>query len=177
MRIDPYISWDNFAKHIAVENCVADNDGFNGDYGVNNFYWYHWENSNLFTWIPWDKSEAFKVGPEYDIFHNFLAGLPAHRNRLSARAMTQDDARNIYLDTLMACSESLMEPDSDAPDDARGWMEREIDREYEQIRDLVYADPNKPFSNDDFERDVEQLRTFARGRTQSIQTQVAAFRR
>jgi len=30
--------------------------------------------------------------------------------------------------------------------DTRGWMEREIEREYQQIRDLEYADPEKPFT-------------------------------
>jgi spore coat protein CotH len=177
MRIDPYISWDNFAKHIAIENCVTDTDGFNGDYGVNNFYWYHWENSNLFTWIPWDKSEAFQGGADFGIFHNFLDGAPALRNRLSARAMTQDDVRNTYLDTLLACARSLAERDPQARDDERGWMEREIDREYQQIHDLVYADPQKPFTNDDFEHEVDVLRGFARDRAKGIETQVAAFRR
>ena len=67
--------------------------------------------------------------------------------------------------------------DPETPDDARGWMEREIDRQYQQIRDLVYADTKKPFTNDDFEQDVQTLRTFARERPTFIETAVADFRR
>ena len=172
-----YIDWENFAKHIAVEAFIADQDGFNGDYGVNNFYWYRWTNKNLFSWIAWDKSEAFKSAPTQNVFHNVLEGDPARRNRLSARAMTLDDVRNMYLDALLALAASAGERDPAAPDDTRGWMEREIDRDYQQIRDLVYADSEKPFTNEEFEQAVESLRTFARIRPGSVVTQVNTFRR
>ena len=101
IRVEPYVQWDNFIRHIAIENFLADQDGFNGDYGTNNFYWYQWANKNLFTWIPWDKSESFKAGPYLSIFHNILDGPLANRNRLTARAMNSDDLRNMYLDTLL----------------------------------------------------------------------------
>ena len=32
----------------------------------NNFYLYRFENKDLFQFIPWDKSEAFKGGVDYD---------------------------------------------------------------------------------------------------------------
>ena len=56
-------------------------------------------------------------------------------------------------------------------------MEREIEREYQQIRDLVYVDPEKPFTNDEFEQAVESLRTFARVRPANVVAQVNEFRR
>src|SRR6266511_120121 len=65
-----YIDWDNFTRHIAVENVIADQDGFNGDYGINNFYWYRFQNNHVFMWIPWDKSEAFKNPSNQTIFRN-----------------------------------------------------------------------------------------------------------
>lgn len=176
VNITRWISWDNFAKHIAVENFVADQDGFNGEYGVNNFYLYRWTNSSRLTFIPWDKSEAFKNSADQPIFHNFLDGDPSRRNRLSSRAMGIDEARNIYLDTLLAAAKSASAADPDNPSDARGWMEREIDREYAQIKDLVYADAKKPFSNDEFEQAVQSLRAFARTRPANVTTQVANFR-
>jgi spore coat protein CotH len=176
IRVDPYVQWDNFIKHIAIENCVADQDGYNGDYGMNNFYWYNWTNTNLFTWIPWDKSEAFKAGPFLPIFHN-ITDVPAPiRNRLTGRALNSDDLRTLYLDTLLACAKSASALDPEAPGDTRGWMEREIQREYAQIRDLVYSDNQKPFTNEQFEQEVETLRTFARERPKFVEAEVAKAR-
>jgi spore coat protein CotH len=180
-----YMDWNNFTKHIAVENFVSDLDGFNGDYGINNFYLYRRLDNGQLLFIPWDKSEAFKSSPNgsissgdptLGIFHNFLDGDPAKRNRLTGRAMTQDLTRNLYLDTLLALANIAKELDSKNPDDKRGWMEREIEREYGLIKDAVYSDTKKPFTNDQFEQDVENVRNFARMRPDSVMTQVTNFR-
>jgi spore coat protein CotH len=176
INIKQWLDWDNFVKHIAVENFVADQDGFNGNYGVNNFYLYRWTNSAKLTFIPWDKSEAFKDPFDLPIFHNFLDGDPAKRNKLSGRAMAIDEARNGYLDALLALAKTASELDATNPSDTRGWMEREVEREYGLIKALVYADTKKPFSNDDFEAAVDVLRNFARQRPANVTTQVNNFR-
>ena len=175
--VAPYIDWDNFTRHIAVENVVADQDGFNGNYGVNNFYWYRFKDKDLFKWIPWDKSEAFKDGASLAIWHNILDGVPGKRNRLSQRAMTIPSVQAMYLDRLLDAARSLKELDDDHPSDTRGWMEREVEREYAQIKDLVYSDPVKNFTNDEFEADVDRLRQFARDRPKFIEDAVADWRR
>ena len=172
-----YVDWDNFTRHIAIENVLSDQDGFNGEYGINNFYWYRLQNKNLFMWIPWDKSEAFKNSSSMGIFHNFLDGIPSRRNRLSARAMTVPIVQAMYLDRLLDASRSMRELDVQNPTDTRGWMEREIQREYDQIRDLVYADTLKPFTNEEFEAEVERLRVFARERPAFVENAVAEWRR
>jgi spore coat protein CotH len=172
-----FIDWDNFTRHIAVENVISDQDGFNGDYGINNFYFYRLEHSNLFKWIPWDKSEAFKNPSNQTIFRNFLDGDPSKRNRLSARAMTIQSVQVMYLDRLVEAAKSLRELDAKNPADKRGWMEREIEREYAQIRDLVYTDPAKPFTNDQFETEVERLRVWSRERSAFVETAVADWKR
>jgi len=176
LNITRWIDWTNFEKHIALENFVADQDGFNGIYGINNFYLYRWTNSDKLTFIPWDKSEAFKDPVDTSIFKNFLAGDPAKRNKFSARAMTIDVAQNAYLDALLQISNLVKETDSTNTSDTRGWMQREIEREYAQIKDLVYQDTKKPFSNDDFEAAVNVLRDFAKNRPAQVETQVNAFR-
>jgi spore coat protein H len=176
-NIDPYINWDNFLRHIAIENVLSDQDGFNGDYGINNFYWYRLHNTKKFMWIPWDKSEAFKNGPSQAIFHNFLDGIPDRRNRLSGRAMTSPDLQTKYLDYLIETANALGQLDAANPTDTRTWMEREIDREYAQIKDLVYADTEKPFTNEQFEAEVTALKTFARQRTQFVVNAVADYRK
>ena len=176
--IAPLLELEKFVKHIAIENFVADQDGFNGNYGTNNFYFYRFANTHVFTFIPWDKSEAFKDGPNLSIWHNIQDGAaPEQRNRLTLRALKFQDLRSLYLRTLEDCAKSALELDEEHPDDTRGWMEREVERESKQIRQAMYEDPQKSFSNDDFEQEVENLRTFARKRPAVVQKAVAHERR
>ena len=176
-NLDPYIDWDNFLRHIAIENVLADQDGFNGDYGINNFYWYRKHNTKKFVWIPWDKSEAFKNGASQTIWHNFLDGVRERRNQLSQRAMTEPDLQAKYLDLLIEVANSLAQLDPANPSDTRGWMEREIDREYAQIKDLVYNDAEKPFTNQQFEDEVVRLKEFARARKDYVVNAVTEYRK
>ena len=134
-----------------------------------------YENKDLFTFIPWDKSEAFKAGPEYSIWHNTTDVLGSRRNRLTARILEYKDLRGLFLDTLVACARSLGEVDPTTPTDGRGWMEREIEKEYAQIKDwATVSDEDRQHHNQEvFEREVENLRTFARRRPEFIREEVA----
>ena len=179
--IEEYLNLEKFIKHIAVEMFLGDNDGFNGNWGTNNFYFYRFENKNLFTFIPWDKSNTFMDGPEYPIWHNIYDLPEANRNRLTIRALGYDDLKNLFLDTLLEGAKSLSAiVDSPVPAtpsaDTRGWMEREVEKEYDQIRDSVTTDPEKPYTNADFEKEVENLRNFARQRSDFVKNEVAKTR-
>jgi spore coat protein H len=158
-----YLDLTRFIRHVAVEMFVADNDGFLGDYGMNNFYLYRFDGRKLFTFIPWDKSEAFKSGPSYSVLHNIADVQAAQRNRLMARALSYPELYALYLDTLLECERSADERQNGTPG-GRMWLEQEIQREYLQIRDAALADPVKPFTNEDFERAVTALGVFARSR-------------
>lgn len=166
-----------FVRHVAVEHFLADNDGFNSDYGgMNNYYFYRFTNRNLFTFIAWDKSEAFKGGKNYSIFRNIIDGALAGRNVLQNRTMALPDLYNAYLDALMDCARSAAELAPGATS-GPGWMEREIQREYAQIRDAARADPQKQFTNDQFEAEVTTILDFARNRSAIVTQQVAGARR
>jgi len=177
----PYLDLTKFVKHIAVEMFLGDTDGFNGNYGTNNFYLYRLDNKNLFNFIAWDKSNAFIDGPTYPIFHNIYDQPEANRNRLTMRVMNISELKNQYLDMLLACANSLAAtldpiPPATAPADTRGWMEREVEKEYAQIKDGVYADSEKPYTNAAFEAEVNNLRNFARQRADFVRTEVAKAR-
>jgi len=175
--IEPILDLAQFVRHIAVEIFLADKDGFNGDWGMNNFYFYRLENRELFRFIPWDKSEAFKDGPRYDIWHNI--DVPSWlQNRLTGRVLDDAGLRRLFLDTLAECARSLSETDPGAPGDRRGWMEREVEREYAQVQEwaALAAEDRVNYSRDAFERDVENLRVFARERSQFVLDAVAKSR-
>jgi hypothetical protein len=169
-----YLDLQKFLRHVAVEVFLADNDGFLGDYGINNFYFYRFKDQKLFTFIAWDKSEAFN-SPTYSIWRN-INSIPATRvNHLMAQTLASPDLFDYYLEALMECVRSAGELAEGAAD-TRGWLEREIEIEYQQIREATLADPEKTFSNDDFERAVNNLRTFAQERGAFVTSEVDAAR-
>ena len=178
--IEPYLGdLSMFVKHIAVEAFLGDQDGFNGNYGTNNFYLYRFDNKSLLQFIAWDKSEAFKDGPEFPIYHNINDIGVQYRNRLTTAVLSIPAMNNLYLDTLLDCAKSITEmlaATPGTPADTRGWMEREIEKEYMQIKDGVYSDPDTPFKPEQFEAEVNSLRNFAKKRADFVRTQVTAAR-
>jgi hypothetical protein len=173
-QVGEYIDFDQLLRHVAVEVFMGDYDGFIGNWGMNNFYAYRLEGRPRFVLFPWDKSEALKAEPTSSIFHNLVDVIEAQRNRLVARALAFPELYGRYLDIMQAIARSAAEP---LADDPRGWLERELDREYLQIREAALTDPQKPFSNDAFESAIAGVREFVRRRPGEVISQVAAARR
>jgi len=164
-------------RHVASEVFIADNDGFLGNWGMNNYYLYRLAENHVFRFVDWDKSEAFKDTPDYWIWHNHLDAPATTRNRLWNRVMSYPDLRSYFLDTLLECATVATEIPADSlPTDTRGWMERELERQYGLINAAVQADPTKPYTNDQFQSSVDFMRSFVQQRPGFVTTQVAASR-
>jgi spore coat protein H len=166
--VGAFLDIGQFIRHVAVEVFVADYDGFIGNYGINNFYLYRFDNQKRFQLIPWDKSEAFKAGADSSIFHNLNNVPEAERNRLMGRILAYPELYAQYLDILDEIARS-------AADD--NWLENEVQKEYAQIREAARADTQKPYSNEDFENAIVGLLDFARNRSAQVIAQVGAARR
>jgi len=178
-QIAQYVDLPSFIKQVAVLQFLGDNDSVVGNYGTNNLYLYRFQNQNLHTMIPWDKSEAFRDGPEYPIFHNLYDVPDQTRNRLVIRALAYEDLRNLYLDTLLLCAQSAAELIPAVPPaqpDARGWLEREIDREYDQIKVAALSDNDKPYSNAEFMAAYQAMKAFAQQRSTFVTIEVTKVR-
>ena len=170
-NVSAFIDLPNFARRLAIENFLAEEDGITGDYGPNNFYFYRFANSTTFTFIPWDKSNAF-WSIDYPILHNIVDGPVQIQNVLAVRAMQEPDLLQIYLDAMLESANFAVQGAS--PTDP-GWLEAEIAREYNQIHAAALED-TAIFTNDEFEQGVVDLINFARLRSGSIRQQVAAAR-
>jgi len=171
-----YLDLPKFIRHLAVENFLGEEDGLTGDYGPNNFFIYRFLNTTRFMFLPWDKSETFWENANYSVFRNIEEGPVDKRNRLVLRALQEPDLRQLYLDTLLECATSAEEGSALAAGGAAaqpGWLEREIIREYEQIRAAALED-TLIFTNQQFETGVEEIKAFARGRSDAVRQQVAA---
>jgi spore coat protein CotH len=167
IAVSQYIDLIGLFRLLATQNFVSEQDSFLGDYGMNNFFLYRFQNNIRSTFIPWDDSNAFWA-IDWDIFHNFQS------NVLTSRALNAaPDLIALYKDTLRQAADAAGGPG--------GWLEQEINKEYAQIRQAVYEDQLKicrgpgylrPCSNEDFEADVAFLIRFAQERAAFVRSQL-----
>jgi spore coat protein CotH len=169
-EVNEYIDIRAFLRYVAVEMFLAEADGFLGEFGMNNFYLYRAPAQHRHAVIPWDKSETI-ASAERSVFRNVTDVPSSFQNRLMRRAMELPIYRDIYVAALLECAKLAAET---IPGDTRGWMEREVEREYVQIREAAFADP--AFSDADFEAAVNAFRAFARGRSAFVTAEVNANR-
>jgi spore coat protein CotH len=171
-QIEEFLDLKKFIRHLAIENFLAEEDGLTGDYGPNNFYIYRFVNSNKFTILPWDKSNTFWESPAYSILRNIEDGDPVKRNRLVVRALRETDLRELWLNTILECADSIMQPAGDTT-----WLLSEVTRISEQIRAANNSDPSREvYTNADFEESIRFLSDWAQTRSDNVRAQVAADR-
>jgi spore coat protein CotH len=184
-----FLDLEKFIRHLAIENFLAEEDGLTGDYGPNNFYFYRFENTSRYMFLPWDKSNTFWAAPDYSIFHNIMDGPESHRNRLVLRALQNADLRELYLNTILECADSILlapvvtpapiptPAPTPTPGPTIGWLESEVTRIADQIRDADYADPSREvYTNADWDESIRFLTTWAQTRSAIVRAQVAADR-
>lgn len=91
-------------------------------------------------------------------------------NVLVRRAMQVPALRQAFYDALTECAGYAQERD---PNDPRGWLEREVDRQTQQIAPAVAEDPVYPFTQDQFLAAVAFLHDFARARAAFVTCEVS----
>jgi spore coat protein CotH len=175
--VSQYLNLDLFVRHLGIENFLAELDGILGYAGLNNFYLYRFEDGTLSQFLPWDKDNTF-----FMIDYPIMQGVA--ENVLARRTFAEPRFRSAYLDTLLAAADSADEPEV-GPDGERpepgdaptpGWLEREILREYDQVRTFAREDNLKPWTNEEFEEAIQQLLDFARQRPAFVRAEVTNAR-
>jgi spore coat protein CotH len=163
-RAGEFLDLRELMTFLAISNYLADSDGFLGDFAVNNLYFARFDPKRFERFIPWDKDNAFAFDPgnpsraiEWPILFGF------EENVLSRKAIRVASLRDAYLAALRRSA-----------DHAAGWMEGEIGRLFNMIRDAAFADPVKPYSNEQFVDAVQFLLQFARERPSNVHAQVAS---
>jgi hypothetical protein len=173
--IEEYLDMKKFIRHLAIENFLAEEDGLTGDYGPNNFYFYRFVGRNLFTFLPWDKSNTFWESPSYSILRNIEDGSDSKRNKLVVRALKEPDLRALWWSTLLECADSIMQPGLTTPADTAPWLQSEVARISTQIREANDADPSREvYTNADFEESIRFLTAWSQTRSDIVRAQVAA---
>jgi spore coat protein CotH len=165
-RVEEYLDLRQLVTHVAIENFLAEDDGFLGHNGMNNFYLYREAGSTRHRLLPWDKDSAFH-SYDFPIFHR------AEDNVVIRKAFAFADLREQYFRVLEEAARSAAEAEREGDP---GWMEVEIVRTAELISGAVQEDTRKPFSTDAFFESVEILRDFARRRSAFVLEQVRLAR-
>ena len=169
--MNQYLDLPTFFTYAAVENFIADRDGVLGEWGMNNFYLYRFEDKTVSQLLPWDKDSSFWA-VDYDIWTNVEA------NALARRALREPPLRRAYLEALRRCAELALRPPEPVPGVARrksvegtpepGWLEREVAFIYSQIRAIAEEDDAKPFSTERFEDEIAKVLEFSRSRPRYV---------
>lgn len=168
-QMSQYLKLDDFVAHVALENVIAEWDGVVGYAGLNNFYLYRYENSNVSRFIAWDKDNTFR-DTQFFIRENLTS------NVLTRRLLDIPSYMAHYYNVLKIGADALSEPVAGLPEGtpATPWLSYEVERVYQQIREAMLADTVKPFTNEEFEAGVAALRAFSRERPAYVRCQATA---
>lgn len=158
--VDRYLDVPQLLMHVAIEEFVSELDGISGYVGMNNFYLYRPSDNTRQQLIPWDRDNAFQ-----DVQSSVF--LRIDDNEILRRLLGYPDLRELYLQMLEACAVAAA---------GDRWLEREVAWRAALITPAAHADTNKPYSNDDIDRGIAFLQSFARDRPAIVLDQVRAAR-
>lgn len=153
-----------FMKYMAAQNFVAQNDGFLGYDGMNNFYLYRLENTMKHVFIAWDEDNAFS-------FIDFPLTQRHDENILMRKAMQVPELRDAYYNGL---SQAMQLADEATGPDNLSWLEFEVRRQTDLIADALRDDPFKPYTFEEHEGARVAMIQFALGRSRFVRDAMQA---
>ena len=122
---------------------------------MDNFFLYRFPHTRLWMFIPWDQDQSFiqlDEAPSWNMAQNILA----------RKIWDEPKYRDRYLAAIVAVGASVSAPAGSDP--SSGWLEQEVLYDAAQVRDALYQDPLKQYSNDQFEQAVVLMQQFGRQR-------------
>jgi spore coat protein CotH len=153
--IAPYLDLDRFLTFVAVTNYLSVWDSYIGELGMANFSLYRFKGTTRSEFIPWDYDNAF-AGLDFQPWWS------AQANVLLRKLWANAPTRERYLQKLLDVAAS-----------ADGWLDGEVEREYQQVRAAVLADPKKYRTNAEFEQSIREMKHFADVRSSRVRALVA----
>lgn len=165
---------NSWAANIIYSNL----DSYQGS--GHNYYVYHNTQSNKFDWITWDCNETFgnftqgmTLTQMESLSLFYVPANPPNSRPLTSKMLQNSSYKSAYINTVCQVMENEFTADNLFPI---------IDSLYNRIKPDVYADTKKPFSNQDFENNINSpvgnnipgLKSFITNRRNSIISQLAA---
>ena len=153
--IGPKLDLTAFVRYIAAQNFIAQNDGFNGYDGMNNFYVYRLENSTSHVLIAWDEDNAF-LQPDFGVTTR------VEENAVTRKTLELPGYRAQYFSVLAEAATAASE-----------WMRQEMQRQFDMINAAMISDTLKPHTNAEYLADRETLLAFPDARITYVRCEVA----
>ena len=144
-----------FVRYIAAQAFIAEDDGFNGYAGMNNFYFYRLEDSPMHVFIAWDEDNAF-LSPQ------FLINTRLGDNVLTRKTLEIPAFQAQYYSFLLEAATS-----------ASDWLQQEMQRQFAMIADAMQSDTKKPYSNTDHAAARDAMLAFPAERITFVRCDVA----
>lgn len=146
-NLEPLLDVENALAGLALNSLFVNLDSYNGS--AHNFYLYQSDSSGQFSHILWDANEAFGT------FTMFGAGSPVTSTDLfwtpsESRPLMEDLWENDEYKRLYLALHARMLREGFSLED----MSARIDELADLIRADVYADPNKAYSDSNFETNL-----------------------
>jgi len=152
----PFIDVDKFITYVAVENAIAEQDGWVGLEGMNNFYLYQFTGQTKFVVIPWDQDTSFVSG-SWPVLQRL------DTNVLTRKLLADPAKKQFYLAQVKAAAAAAVNS---------GFLLPKLEAFYGVMRNAVLADTKKPWTNDQFELGVQGMRGVIAARQPDIQAQI-----
>jgi spore coat protein CotH len=156
-RLGTFLDIERFLSYVAVENAVAEYDGFVGSYGMNNFYLYQYGGRDRFVLIPWDKDTSF-----HEESWPLWSGM--EDNVLTRRLMQRPDWQKVYVDAVVRAVDEFVNA---------SWLLPKMETAYYQVREAALLDKRKPYSNEEFEIAIDGLGNIIEARRGDVLRQAA----
>ncbi|MEO8500500.1 MAG: CotH kinase family protein [Vicinamibacteria bacterium] len=154
--ISSYIDPQKVLTYLAVENAVAEYDGFVGEFGLNNFYLYQLAGTKKFMLIPWDKDGSFHAA-EWPVLQRLDA------NELTKRLIVDPALKSYYLSQVKAIATNFV---------TTAFLSAKVDQIYPIFKDAAFSDPLKPYSSADIEASIAGLKGLIAARAGNVTAQI-----
>jgi spore coat protein CotH len=158
--IEPATDVDNLLSYLAANTLLSNSDGLAGDTGVEDHYQYYDPASGKFFVLPWDMDATLgndgNTTPDRAIYARFS------KSTLLVTIRDQGTYRQQYKDKIRAVMAAVPAVD----------VQAEIDRLYDQVKDVAHEDPYKGFGNDSFDWSYHYIRDFVAARYADVANQV-----
>jgi len=166
--VQAYLDLIPFVRLTAAQAYLSELDDFLGSWAINNVFIYRSPGKTVHQLIAWDEDHALWAS-DYPV----TAG--HDENVLMRRLMASSEWKSAYFATVLEAADVANQVNEDAP--GQGWLEAEAIRAIGMVRAAVYADPYKPFTNDEFELDAARVLSFAQQRGPFVRCEVARLTR
>lgn len=161
--VGPLLDLNELVRYVALQNFMSEIDGFDGKWGVNNFYLYRPQHHDQQVLIAWDEDLSF-LDTEFSVtsYHD--------TNVLINKLMTVPEYRDLYFSTLR---DALRSAGEGASATSAGALEGEIRREIDLMDQAMLSDPVRSYTTSEYQDAREYMKQFAPRRMRFVECEVA----